>query len=190
MKSSTKQVIWVTIASFCLVSLSLTQVNAASKYLEYDTASGTIYDIITTIDSTKIPDGNISFEVEIKIKNFSPDSVSIHNIQVFFRIEPYISDYGSTPDILTADGMSSTAAMMFEYNSSWGNVDLDILIKFQEEVFHDPDIITHYYETNWINVFTLKPASGASLPIISVIAAAALLGSMVNSKTKRREFRN
>ena len=190
MKFSTKQFLWVTLLSICLISLCLTQVNAASKSFEYDTASGTIYDIIATIDSVKIPDGNNTFQVEIKIKNFGQDSQYIHEIQVFFRIEPYIVDYGSTTDNLTANGMSSTATLTFEYNSTWGNVDLDILIKFQEEVYHGEDLITHYYETNWIYIFTLKSAAGASWSTLSLIVAVVSLGSGWFILTKKLKFKS
>jgi hypothetical protein len=169
-----------------LITFSLTQVNAASKSIEYDTASGTIYDIIVTIDSVKIPDGNNTFQVEIKIKDFGTDSQYIHEIQVFYRIEPYIADFGSTTDNLTANGMSGIVTLTFEYNSTWGNVDLDILIKFQEEVYHGLDLITHYYETNWIYIFTLKPGSGASWSAISVLAATILLGSLWYDRTKKK----
>lgn len=189
MKSSVKHFLAITLLSLCLFSLSMSMVTAASQTFEYDTASGTIYDIIATIDSVKLADGNNTFQVEIKIKNLGTDSQFIHEIQVFFRIEPYIADYGSTTDNLTANGMSSIATLTFEYNSSWGNVDLDILIKFQEEVYHGEDLITHYYETNWIYIFTLKSAAGASWSSLSLIVAVVSLGSVWYILTKKLKIR-
>ena len=189
MKLTIKRISATILLSLCIVSLCLTNVQAASETFHYDTGSETLYDIIATIDSTKVEDGNNTFQVEIKITDLGPNSVYIHEIQIFFRIEPYILDYGSTTDILTANDMSSIATLTFEYNSSWGNVDLDILIKFQEEVYHGEDLITHYYETNWIYIFTLKSASGASWSALSLIVAVVSLGSgwfIITRKLKLR----
>ena len=189
MKSIIKRSLSISLLLLFMLSLFLTSVQAASETFHYDTGSNTFYDIIATIDSTKVEAGNNTFQVEIKITDLGPNSVYIHAIQVFFRIEPYIMDYGSTTDILTANGMSSTATLTFEYNSTWGNVDLDILIKFQEEVYHGEDLITHYYETNWIYIFTLKSAAGASWSSISLIVAVVSLGSGWYILTKKLKIR-
>ena len=189
MKSIIKRSLSISLLLFCMLSLFLTSVQAASETFHYDTASGTLYDIIATIDSTKVEDGNNTFQVEIKITDLGPNSVYIHEIKVFFRIDPYITDYGSTTDNLTANGMSSIATLTFEYNSTWGNVELDILIKFQEEVYHGEDLITHYYETNWIYIFTLKSAAGASWSSLSLIVAVVSLGSGWYILTKKISIR-
>jgi len=189
MKLTIKQISATIMLSLFIVSLCLTSVRAASETFHYDTASETLYDIIATIDSTKVEDGNNTFQVEIKITDFGPNSVYIHEIQVFFRIEGYVLDYEDTPDNLTANGMSSTATLTFEYNSTWGNVDLDILIKFQEEVYHGEDLITHYYETNWIYIFTLKSAAGASWSSLSLFVAVVSLGSGWFILTKKLKIR-
>ena len=189
MKSILKRSLSISLLLLCMLSLFLSSIQAASETFHYDTASDTLYDIIATIDSTKVEDGNNTFQVEIKITDFGPNSVYIHEIQVFFRIEGYVLNYEDTPDNLTANGMSSTATLTFEYNSTWGNVDLEILIKFQEEVYHGEDLITHYYETNWIYIFTLKSASGASWSLFSPIIAVVSLGSVWFILTKKLKIR-
>ncbi len=186
MKNTTKQSFLLLSVFLIVIAFPLTSVQAATKTLNYDTATGTLYDIVISIDSTKVIDGNNTFFGMIRITDLSADTISIHHIQFFYRLGNYFEDNEMTIDTLTADGMASTAELTFEYNSTWGNVDLEVLIKFQEEVNDNGGVVTHYYETNWISIFTLKPSSGASWSAISAIAATILLGSLWYNRTKRK----
>ena len=140
----------------CLSLIPKNQVQAAtSTSYDFYNEFGTSVEVTTIINTVYPRNGANNIDFRARLDSLRPGGVSIYSISASFRIGSHELGSTSLPS-LTSIGSTVYGSSSFDYDSSWGQINLEIKITWIEEIIASDNI---YGETDWVVVFTLKPGS-------------------------------
>lgn len=159
-----------------MIFVPLKQTQAASHSTQYYNTAGTRFTLKVTIDSVYPNDGSNSIYFETTLDQLRPDALDVHDLTVFFRVSSYFTDGGVLP-ALSYVGDESSGYSSFDYDSSWGDVNLQISVSWREDI---PLAIDPEWSVGWSTYFTLQTGSFISdnyyIFIIIAVIAVGLIG--------------
>ena len=152
-----KKLLLCILITFLTFSTLLTFVLGATMTNKFDTNNGTIIEIKVKIDSVKSQNGLNEFEIVINLIELNSDAVSIFSLEIDYKVGTHFSNTEIISENLTQTGQTLNAISSYEYDSAWGEVNLEIRIKFNEHREIGGQTIVDNYESNWLLYFALEP---------------------------------
>ena len=145
------------IVTLFTITTFLLLVSGASHSNTYDTNAGTIVEIEAILDSIKPTDGLNEIEIRINLIELNAEALSLFDVEVEIKMGTLFSNTEVFDDNLTTVGQNLNTSSSFEYNSNWGNVDLEVRIRFNQlRQLVDRPVIDPF-ESEWFFFFSIRP---------------------------------
>ncbi len=162
----------------------------------FDTNNGTIFEITADVASVRPKNGVNEVEITIKLMELNSDAVSVFNLEIDYRLGPYFSNTAVFIENLTQIGQTLNTISLFEYDSSWEKVDLEMRIKFDVHRVVNGRTTIANYESNWLFFLSLEPRTflddylwlmitGGSV-VVALAGAGIVLRGRMKSRIKKK----
>ncbi len=136
-----------------LFTIQLFNISAIIRENDLDWGTGTIVNLMGEISSEKLTDDLHTLSITLTLLSLNDTAVELYNIRVDYRIPDHFSQYRPLSRLSTINS-TSKVDVLFQYDSLWGNCNLEMSLSFDENntLINDPT-----YVTGWIVYFNLEP---------------------------------
>jgi len=143
-----------------LFTIQCTYVKAVITDNNLDWGTGTIVNLMGEISSEQLTDDLHTLSITLTLLSLNDTAVELYNIRVDYRIPDHFSQYRPLSR-LSIINSTSKVDVLFQYDSLWGNCNLEMSLSFDENntLTDDPT-----YVTGWIVYFNLEPYVQSTTP--------------------------